>query len=577
MRDSKIYIGSAILLAIIGVLFFGCTDYSGEKHDNLEPIIVLYNNPSDGDTLGAAPVICWHGFDTDGKVYEYEWIDLPKAQSGSSRGVPTDVFEMYKDNSSLLADVESVMTEAGTPIKWAITENTCDTVFLSLLVDTAITEHLFCIRAIDTKDTLDPDTIFSEVSCATYYRSNLPPDSCVIVNDTTLDGKEFWILKDFTYSWNGIDVAWSGGDPDNSIILEYFWCLVDINTGDTVLTSLIDDSLGGVNAGLDSTDGWIRSTTVKLHGYVPSGTYYLIVQIRDDAFYAGKADTVIVTLASPDFDISDSTILQEYVDGTYEHKILIIDQNNAILYPNAETVWAFYDDIFNGLKSDGVIADYERRLSSSGYLEVPRVDLAEYSILYILDQEFFSTGSKLSQYSLEELMQYVKVGGRVIVDGRDVFGNESPDWDEIPSYDYFGLNEYSEGCIGEIFDHAIANKGIHGYPDLVLDASKTFGGATAIKGVTRLGKRSPSYDGSVYTEILYRFGLVSTASATDTTNYHEVPVAVRRVTPSYRSAYFAFPLYLMNNDNGEVEDVIRETVEFIKTHIIPPEPDTTES
>ncbi|MCK5833494.1 hypothetical protein KAH81_07475 [bacterium] len=566
LRISKTTYSILAIAVLIMAMLNGC-GYQGEQNTNIDPIVILYNNPIDGDTLGAAPIICWQGFDTDGKVYDYEYIDLPKQQTGSDQGVPDSVFNALKDDPTLLAQQTFVLNQSGDSIFWTETDANCDTIFLSLLVQDELTEHLFCVRA------LDYEGANSDIQCGTFYRSNLPPDTCEITTED-FDGGEFWCLDDTTYSWDGIKVSWRGTDPDNSILLEYKWFLE--NTADNViaLSSLSEDSIGGVISGFDEYDGWIRNTSTMMKGNVPTGEYRFIIQVRDDAFYSGVADTAIIQIAHPSFDISRESVLEQYADGTYpNHKVLLIDQNESWFYmfDDLSNVRQYYTDVLQGLKSDGIIADWDSVTSGYADLEVDRTVLSEYNILYILDQDG-SYNFKMDEGFLNEIMEYIKVGGRIIVDGRDCFNKESDSWAFVPSYNFFGIAEdFGEGYARAIFSYGSRNTSLPAseYPDLVIDSSLVPDGQ--IPYVKRLGSRPPSYGGSPYTQILYNFGLSATADAMDSTNYGGGPIAVRYVTPSYRTAYFGFPLYLMDDSEDQVKTVIRSTIEFIKAQVIPPD------
>jgi len=564
-----IYI-SCLTVLTFALLVSGCTDYKGDVKENIDPNIILFNNPVDGDTLGAAPIICWSGFDSDGKVYTYEYIDLPKAQTGTDQGVPESAFNDYVNNPQLLADIEYVENEAGDEIYWYTdtTGSTCDTIFLKLLIEGEITEHLFCVRALDQEGGV------SDIECATFYRSNLPPDSITITTDS-LDGAEFWILDDFTYSWDGIRISWGGADPDNSILLEYYWWLEDMSSN-VVLTSHLDDSLGGVGSGTDSTDGWIRSTSTNLRGPVPTGDYRFIVKIRDDAFIEGAADTATFQLAHPVFDISREEVLQQYADGTYpDHKVMLIDQNNATFFPpfgvdyTLESIRYFYDSLFHDMIPTKLAGCTLIVNSSSNSLDISRQLLAEYNILYILDQEPATSG-KFSGEFLEELLLYVQVGGRIVLDGRNIFLNEVEVNGQLPSFGYFGIQDDYTGSNSPIFQEGISSRDTTEYPNLVVDSSRA--ASIGLRSINRLGARPPAYTGSPYVEILYRFGLTDAADTTDEgDDYRLGPVAQRFVTPSFRTAYFAFPLYMMENDEGQVDRVIESTIDFIKQQVIPPE------
>ncbi|MGC9316124.1 MAG: hypothetical protein ACP5G4_10950, partial [bacterium] len=400
MRKTNLIILFSMMVVLAGLLLTGC-DYQGDINENQKPMINLYNNPADGDTVGAAPIMYWRAFDTDGKVYVYEYIDLPHEQAG--KGIPADIWEAYYDDQQSLADVDTLITLDNIKITWnrVSSGSTSDTIFFQHLHPDSVTKHLFCVRGKDNED------LYSDIVCRTLYRTNVPPDSIAIVTDP-FDGQEFWILKDTTYSWKGIEVSWIASDPDNSILLEYKWWLEDAITNDVVLTSLIDDSLGGVNSGYDTTDGWIRNTTTRIKGEIPSnGDYRFIVQVRDDAFFPGATDSAIITLAQPVFDISDVDVRQQYIDGTFNHKVLIIDHNAAIQYPDPALVRAWYGDVFDGLVSGDVIVDHTTIIGGMSW-DIPRTTLADYSIIWVLDQEYFGASMKIGSDYLEELMLYIQ-------------------------------------------------------------------------------------------------------------------------------------------------------------------------
>ncbi len=569
MRKIKITTFIFASLAMATALVLGGCGYSGQENQNIKPIVILYNNPISGDTLGAAPVVCWQGFDTDGKVYEYEFIDLPRQQAGSTGGVRDSLFLLYKNDPSLLANLSHVLTQGGDTLRWNETEDNCDTVFLSLLVQGEVTEHLFCIRALDHDLN---NQAFSDVECATYYRTSLPPDTCEI---TTLDfeGNEFWCLDDTIYSWKGIKVSWRGSDPDNSILLEYRWVLENTTTNTVVLSSRSEDSLAGISSGLDPYDGWIRNNSTMMKGNVPTGEYRFIVQVRDDAFFAGAADTAIINIAHPQFDISRPSVLQQYADGTYpNHRVLLIDQNESWFYmfDNLNNIRQYYAGVMQGLKDSGVIAGWDSVRSGYATLDVDRATLSQYNILYILDQDG-SYNFKMDEGFWTEVMDYIMVGGRVIIDGRNSFNRESSSWTNVPSYSFFGIEEDFAGTARAVFASANRNPNLPAseYPNLTLNT--TLVPANELAYVNRLGARGPQYGGSPYTQILYSYGISASTSPEDSVDYGGGPVAVRYVTPSFRTAYFAFPLYLMDDSSNQVKTVIRSTVEFIKGQVLPME------
>lgn len=567
-----------VIATIAIVLLIGCAGYKGEQTSNTSPNIILYNSPSDSAVVAAAPIMYWFGPDKDGECYTYQYIDIVKSR------VSVDDYYSYYNFPNDIPDM--IVRTDGDTINWVFTNENSDTIFFSLEEGEDTTEHLFCVKS------LDNDSASSETKCVVVYRINTPPDSCYIETEQFTDDQydTVWCLYNTTYSWNGIDLSWRGHDPDNSIILEYYWQVEDIHTGAVVRTSLADDSVQvAMYAGRDTTDGWVRMTTTKLVD-IPTGDYRMVLKIRDDAFYTGVADTIYFTAVKPIFDPSDPEIFSRLVNGTFPHSLLFLDETTdgpVSSLPSESVVDAFYEQLLDNLVSMGTITGY-RVMEAPGWA-MTRHELADYSLLYILDIDKGFAAFKLSEESIKGLKDYIAVGGRVLMEGRYSFYNSSPEpslqpyQDSSLAYNYFGVAaEGSYTGMGQSYLIG-AIPVINGYPTLTLNTENLSlgqsGDITGIFSEEYIGARSLGYAGLPASEIIYRFNcgdFDTTDSNYDTKHiYQNKPIAIRYKTSSFRAAYIGLPLIYMKNDEGQVNDAVALTLDFLKTQF--PEDTTTSS
>ncbi len=570
MRSKKtISIGIALLaLAVLG----GC--YKGEESETQNPFVHLYNVPPDSSVMGAAPVIWWWGTDVDGIIVGYQWIDITAAKLDST------TVEAYYSGTEPIPDTVISADSADTFV-WHYTESNADTIFLLMEPGDTMTKHLFCVRSID----VDGDT--SDVECRIYYRTNEPPDSLKIKeNEDYPEGDTFWVLNDTTWDWKGIKIDWTAHDPDKSIILEYYWWVENYDDpSQIVLTSRMDDSVLTSYSGENPNDGWVRATNTILRGPIPTGHWRFIIQVRDDAFEAGAADTFEFYAVHPAFDPSIDSVAQAMADTTYPHRMLVL------FAPTFDTVVSnhapgFYSSIFDRLVAEGIIQGYD---TSSTYvtrgenLLITKFDLAQYSIIYLFNPGTPSGAAVLSpsEDMLDELRDYVLAGGRVVFDGRQFF-NQISDFVNAPSpfgeipFDMFGIVTQSD--MGSWVEASPIPQLADEYPVLRVDSAKVSDGM--VGGVRSMGMY-PYFAGIPYAEPIY---LGSPGDLSD----EEIPDAMRNnilgrhlciryAKPNTRTALFAFPLFYARNDSGQVTTVLEKTFRFLITGFAPEEEDTTES
>ncbi len=561
MNKKIVYVYAAILLVIGTMLFYGC-NYKGTEYPQENPFVNVYGVPPDSSVLGAAPQIYWWGTDRDGRILGYEYIDIPRSKV--SETTYADLVANYSTSPNVPDSGVALLD--GKYSRWLLTESNMDTIFLTLEPGEDTTEHLFCVRSFDN------DSNRSDMECMIYFRINEPPDSMILLEyDDYPEGDTFWVIDDFTDDWEGIPVSWRGHDPDNSVVLEYHWWVENFDDAlDTARTSLAEDSLGGIFAGKDTLDGWVRSTSTLLKN-IPTGHWRFIIQIRDDAFYPGAMDTFEFYTTHPFFDPTVDTNITMMSEGEFPHKLLFL--YNPTIGWN-ESMWTdFYQPIFEHIKNEGYIDDYEAvaGIASGERLNITKWDMKDYSIIYL-----YHLGGPLTMGAmqtptsdmLEELHKYVLAGGRVIFDGRAFFrqigeftSSYSP-YGQIP-FDMFGITWNSSGA-----QFNWAESSHPGFSDLPIDSNKV----STIGDISAVGVY-PYFAGVPYAEVLYNAGSYD-GDSLYADSFIGLPVACRFAKQTSRSAYFSFPLYIMKNDEGQITTMLDSIFSFVSLGF---EEDTTGS
>ncbi len=557
-------------LLIFGIYIWGCADYKGDAYDNQPPTVIHYP-PVDSEVVGAAPIIFWRGFDQDGEVYHFEYIDIIKSKLEESE------YNGYFDDPATIP--WEFTGNGGFVFHWDSTNNDRDTIYMSLEAGEDTTEHLFCLRG------RDQNGLYSETECVIWYRTNQPPDSIRITTDTTriTDGDTLWCLKQNSYSWHGIGLSWMGHDPDGSIILEYNWEVKNRNTGEIARSSIVEDSInggeGGPYSGDDPMDGWLRERRNTTLYDIPTGDYWFIVRVRDDAFYESLADTLSISIVKPLFDPSDSVIYQSMLDGTFRHKIMIVDETNEFLFgaqrvPPQEDWDAFYQDVFADLGAP--YDDYTWKDIAGSALIPPawsltKHELAEHSILFWSDADGGNSAKMSEESVVPGLKDYISVGGLVVLEGRNCFGNTSDmTSDTSVARMYFGVQDQYSGTL----DHAEGiTTSLYDYNDLSFDADVVeLLGTNTTQFIYGLSKVEDNTIGLPVAEAFYLFR----NQEGDMTDAEGKPLAIRYKTTSFRTSYFAFPLFFMDNSEGEVTEAVRQTLDFMTDKFPFAPPDTTE-
>lgn len=544
---------AAVFLLLMLTFFWGC-DYKGDKLPPENPFVQIYGVPPDSSCLGAAPIIYWWGTDRDGIIKAYEYIDIPRSKVSAE--LYASLVDDYKTSPNI---PDSVLLIDGVA-RWFLTEANVDTIYLSLEQGEDTTEHLFCVRSIDNED------FVSDEECMIYFRTNQPPDTIELSEfENYPEGDTFWVLNDLTDDWDGIPFSWRAHDPDNSVILEYYWWVELFDNPDSVCrTSLSEDSLGGIYSGTDSLDGWVRSTKTVLKG-VDTGHWRFIIKVRDDAFYEGAQDTFEFYSVHPYFDPSDTNTIRQMYEGTFDHRLLFIYDNRMITGWENQMWTDFYQPILEQMKNRGYFYEYTdtAAITMGENLTIGKWTLKDYSIIY-----FYHLGGLIylgvtqspSPDMLDELRDYVMAGGRVIFDGRGFFmqtGDENNAFSPYGTiqFDMFGITWHGERQKGLLWSSASHPE----YTDLYVDQTKV---SDTVITCSAIGLY-PYFYGVPFTEILYNVGYYETDDSVANAEFIGLPIATRFAKTTTRTAIFSFPLYAMDNSEGQVTAALDSTFSFV--------------
>jgi len=545
-------------IASVGMVFWGCAGYDGDKPENVRPN--LYTALHDGMSISTAFIARFYGTDRDGEVYNFEIIDIPFKDFADD----TTTYGKFHRGDSLIPDY-GVDIYGDSLIPWKSVHGHMDTVYFSLEEGMDSTEHLFCMKAVDVKGA------DSDIQCFKIFRKNNPPDSVKVTNpeynDPDYVNDTLWCLSKPTSTWTGMRFGWYGYDEDDPLFMEYKYVVVNRETGDVVASSMREDTLDVPSSGYDPRDGWLREVTEVLLYDIPTGDYWFIIMARDDAFEYGAADSVSLTIVKPKFDPTDSLIYDSILNGSFEHNVLLVDETTDGIFAGTPADSALTNGFYRGMMDQMVERDV---INGYSFHRIDNVimpptwtftkhQLAEHSIIYWYDLEK-SANPKMTSAIAERLEDYINVGGSFLLEGRKCFVN-SIDFKTT----HFGITDIKVGSFLEAqgLSYWVNESEQYEYPSLEIDNDMLSlsepVSAGFIPDVNGYSISTGNPTGAYSAEPLYMFKDIEGSSAA-----HNKPVAFRYKTFSFRTAFFGFPLMMMDNSEGAVTDALERTLEFLK-------------
>lgn len=478
--NRKVWLTVSIAMILTMVFASGCgfMDTTGESRPNIKPKVFIANVPLSSqnladtslDTAGnividtlfdsvvatatyfANPQIYWYGTDEDGRVDAYEYSVIP---TDSLDPHPVGL-QVVRDSGTVNPRRFATNDSLQKLLDWVYVEAPNATVGLYADIDTtvAIDQFLF-VRAIDNLG------LRSDIRYARYSRKNHPPDSYIQLDTVetirlkgspnVVRGRKYYSLPQSTETYPGITIGWSGSDsldyPEEQPAFDYNWALY--GPYDTKEEAAIPDSSRMVRTNDNPNTLKLEWTTSDRHTFfnLRTGWYLFSVRSRDDAFVADPTPALgRFEVVEPSFDkpylLMDAS---NYWEGFQTNSAAINFKTRApgslpALTPDsihnfyyelfANQGWAFtrldvwkrtaHFDSPNSLPEQTLLPD---RDVLGRYKAVIVVEFDEHSPL---DKDV--TGGPQFEPALSD---YLNVGGRVVLIGRNLFGPDVTNWSSL--------------------------------------------------------------------------------------------------------------------------------------------------
>ncbi len=537
----------------LGVLAFivGCGEKSlkGNIKENQPPEVYFANIPVADSVFSSNAEMSWYSTDSDGRVLHYYYRVLLDEDIG---GDP----EAYIND--VLMPLDTLKLDS---LGWTRVDLT--TVSVALYASEAetdtIPQYVFLTCIDDVGD-------FSDVIYRSFFRINHLPETFI----TRIPGKAYpsisapadsvWCLPDTNELWHGLTISWIGEDtadfpggdaPD----FEYQWKLFaffDTSTysvNDTSFnvddTSMADDYYYSY----DSEDGdeWVWDTQIVFDN-LRTGCYIFTVRTRDDAL------TVDTTVAWDKFMCFEPVWISN-PDSAFDILLLQATQFGP---PRRGTPSNFDPPGFQ----DSIVNFYRQKIDSTVYRYTIKddaypsfSDLAKHRMVIVDDMDYME-GELESGRLLESILErYLSIGGKAWVIGRQTFfggtgyGPKNFDAASI-AFNFFDLSatnltpENTDSIAELIGAVSVSSE----FDDLEFDILKISHlrqyGISKVEGLARYSNIS---------ETMYTFDAINP----DTSSQHGRPIAVRYYPENgiYKTSYFCFPIYLMDDSEGDVQHV----------------------
>jgi hypothetical protein len=482
-RNGWITLASAMVLGLALVAGCGYLENKGTPRANIKPKVFITNVPPASDsrilsidttwtdatrtrilsidttydfnivvdtiTYLANPRIYWFGTDEDGRVDAFEYAVIP---TDSLRPQPVGL-AVVRDNTGKVNPQRFVDNQASTDsLDWIeLVPGQVDVVnsaevFLFADIDTsvAIDQFLF-VRAIDNLG------LRSDIKFARYSRQNHPPQTYIRLDTietiqpnfnspAEVRSRKYYSLPQSTATYPGITIGWSGSDstdfPDEQPAFEFNWVLFGPYTDKN---SALPDSAKIVRTNDNLATGRLEWTDQDRNTFfnLRSGWYVFWVRARDDAFVADPTPAIArFQVVEPSFD--KPFLLLDATNWTNGSLLNAGSYNFRDARPDSlkpDTLRALYEDLFSnqGYTFSRTADTWYRQMSESpdAYRALPDRDrLARYKALIVYDEDMQITldrDNQIREFS-SVLGEYLNVGGRVVLIGRNLFASSVTGW-----------------------------------------------------------------------------------------------------------------------------------------------------
>ncbi len=580
----KKYLLFGLLTLAVSLFLYSCTPdkLTGNLVSNVKPTINFTNLPINDSVYSYNATIYWYSEDEDGQVMSYYYMVMLE-----------DSIDGEVDSAFIANVVDTISLD-----RWVSTEETEVTIQMYASEDTSVVLHQYIFVKCR-----DDDGAFSPTIYYSLFRKNHVPETYL----TTLPGVNLdssyvlpvWSLADTNSLWSGLKVVWSGDDtldfPEGAPALEYEWKLygpydttlydaatrqIDLSIDNVIddhirLMSCADEGVIGYapNFGETCENTWTARTDISFIG-LPTGCYLFSVRSRDDALVPDESPawgTFIVIeplwINHPELtkDILIIQATQFFVGHTRGWPpAYAVYQGDSTYFPT--DVMDFYGQMIDSA------GDYTYDVYSVPVFGIrtsahypSMAELARYRMVIIDDMDYLFVELDYDDERpfISRLRNYLSIGGKAWVIGRQCFF-ESPE-------NNFGYKDFASTSLAYMFfdlsagnyaqmnttsptaEFIGASSVYPEYSNLVVDSIKT----AAYLNQYGLNKVEVLVRNSIYSVSLFTYN----AALPDTMQgFQYLPCAVRYY-PShhvYKTSYFSFPLYAMDNSEGRVQTVFTD-------------------
>lgn len=553
--NSKLIVGLTFIGFLIVAMIAGCESakLKGDPVTNLSPTISWSNVPLPDSVFRSNAEVSWFGKDIDGEIGSYYYFVALSSEVG--------------------ADPDAYISQLPELSEWHQTDSTVVTVKLYAPDNEQDTLPQFVyVKCVDN------DGAFSNIIFRRFSRINHLPVTIIgdcpgSDSDSMSLGDVVWCLPETTNLWKGLKFTWAGKDtidfPNDQPDFDYEYAIFGpFDTTASIANALTIADTVGAFAGIRSYDSttsssWVRTKELTVLG-APTGVYIFVVRVRDDALAPDPTaawrkfmcvEPVWISNPEDARDVILSQATEFYNAGPIGYPL----RNNPTNFP--DSLIDFYTEMVENAGYSISIFDTARN-SSNFAPPIPVAVLAKFRMV-IVDNLDFSKPDLRDPISSNDycgaFSDYLAVGGKIWVIGRQAFcatvaTSPTPDREDfIPqslAYQYFDLSgaSYGPSNTTPTAEFHSAKSIVPEFENLEIDSLKCLYlrqyGISKVDVVERYGNRSTT---------LFTFGAINP----DTSSYDNLPVAVVYSPASslYKTAYFSFPLYLMDNSEGQVQHV----------------------
>jgi hypothetical protein len=552
--NSKITICLAVIGLLVIAIIAGCQSakLKGDPVSNQPPSISWSNTPLPDSVFRSNAVVSWFGKDMDGEVNGYFYYVALESQVG---GDPAAYVSQLPEMS-----------------EWHATDSTVVTVQLYAPANEQDTlpQYVF-VKCIDNIGD------YSNIIYRRFSRINHLPVTIIgecpgSTTDSMSLGDVVWCLPETTNLWKGLKFSWTGKDtidfPNDQPDFDYEWKLYgpyDTTSGSAHALTLADTAgLTPLHFSYDSiaVTSWVRDKDTTFLG-LHTGVYIFVVRVRDDARAADPTSAwrkfmcvEPVWISNPD-QVRDVILSQatEFYDRPLAGYPL---RNNPPNFP--DSMIAFYTQMVEN--SGYTISIFGTAPSSQNFATpIPVEVLAKYRMVIVDNLDFSKADLKdpiTSNDYCTAFNDYLTIGGKIWVIGRQAFStlatSSTPANEQFSpqtlAYQYFDLDGASYGPINNttVAEFRMAKTINPLFESIGIDSLKcSYIRQFGISKVDVVERHS------ALSQTLLTYGSVNP----DTSAYEDYPIAVvyQPASRLYKTAYFSFPLYLMDNSEGKVQHV----------------------